>query len=122
MQQRQPPANHLTENKMNTARTALIAILSIATLAGSIAPAQAAPQQTEASTPPTITIIGKRPSHPEFLQTVTIVAKRLSPQEKLAMAQQDEYLATITVVGKRLNRDQKSVLAQQEASHKKAVI
>ncbi|SFI47990.1 hypothetical protein SAMN04515618_1298 [Collimonas sp. OK307] len=107
---------------MNTARTALIAILSIATLAGSIAPAQAAPQQTEVSTLPTITIIGKRPSHPEFLQTVTIVAKRLNPQEKLALAQQDGYLATITVVGKRLNQEQKSVLAQQEASHKKAVI
>ncbi|GAC1321738.1 MAG: hypothetical protein NVS3B11_11880 [Collimonas sp.] len=82
---------------MNTARTALIAILSIATLAGSIVPAQAAPQQTEVSTLPTITIIGKRPSHPEFMQTVTIV-------------------------GKRLNREQKSILARQEANHKKAVI
>ncbi|SFD31898.1 hypothetical protein [Collimonas sp. OK412] len=107
---------------MNTARQALIAILSIATLAGSIAPAQAAPQQTEASTLPTITIVGKRPSHPEFLQTVTIVAKRLTPQEKLAMAQEEGCLPTITIVGKRLNREQKSVLAQQEASRKKAVI
>lgn len=107
---------------MNTARQALIAILSIATLAGGITPAQAAAQQTEVSTLPTIIIIGKRPSHPEFMQTVTIVAKRLSPQEKLAMAQQDDYLPTITVIGKRLSREQKSVLAQQEASRKKAVI
>lgn len=107
---------------MNTARQALIAILSIATLAGSIAPAQAAPQQTETSTLPTVTIVGKRPSHPELWQTVTIVAKRLSPQEKLAMAQEEGCLQTITIVGKRPSREQKSVLAQQEASRKKAVI
>jgi hypothetical protein len=105
---------------MNTARQALIAILSIATLAGSIAPAQAAAQQTEISTLPTITIIGKRPSHPEIMQTVTIVGKRLSPQEKLALAQQEGSLPTITIIGKRLNREHKAVLAQ--ANCKKAVI
>lgn len=105
---------------MNTARQALIAILSIATLAGSIAPAQAASQQTEVSALPAITIVGKRPSH--SLPAVIIVAKRLTSQEKLAMAQQESCLPAITIVGKRLNREQKSVLAQQEASRKKTVI
>jgi len=107
---------------MNTARKALIAILSIATLAGGISAVQAAPQQTEVSTLPTITIIGKRPVHSDLLATVTIVGKRLTAQEKLALAQQDDYLPTITVIGKRLNRDQKAVLAQGEGNHKKAVI
>ncbi|MEO6918759.1 MAG: hypothetical protein ABI171_07025 [Collimonas sp.] len=107
---------------MNTANKALIAILSIATLACGITAAQAAPQQTEVSTLPTITVIGKRPVHAELLATVTIVGKRLTAQEKLVLAQQDDYLPTITVIGKRLNREQKAMLAQQEGNHKKAVI
>lgn len=107
---------------MNTANKALIAILSAATLA-CVAPAQAAPQQAEISTLPTITIVGKRPVHTELLTTVTIVAKRLTPQEKLVLAKLDDSsLPTITVIGKRLNREQKAVLAQQEMNCKKAVI
>ena len=100
---------------MNTARQALIAILSVATFAAA-APVIAAPQQAEISTLPTITVIGKRLP----LQTITIVAKRLTAQEKLAMDQQDGMLPTITIVGKRLSREQKTVLAQQD-SRKKAV-
>ena len=107
---------------MNTANKALIAALSIATLAFGVSSAQAAPQQAEVSTLPTITIIGKRPVHSDLLATVTIVAKRLTAQEKLALAQQDDSLPTITIIGKRLSRDQKAVLAQGEGNHKKAVI
>lgn len=106
---------------MNTANKALIAILSIATLAVGVSSAQAAPQQAEVSTLPTITIIGKRPVHSDLLATVTIVGKRLTAQEKLVLAQQDDCLPTVTVIGKRLNREPK-VMAQQEGNHKKAVI
>lgn len=74
---------------MNTTRQALIAILSIATITATNAAVAA--QQTEISTLPTITIIGKR-----------------AP------------IQTVTIIGKRLSVDQKMLLTQQESSHKKS--
>ncbi|MFC5475379.1 hypothetical protein [Paraherbaspirillum soli] len=77
---------------MNTARQLQIAILLIVSLATGIAMIAGTNRSMPAS------------AEASQLPTVTVIAKRMSPQEKAALAQA-EQLPTVTVIGKRMNKN-----------------